>query len=170
LLDNILNISRIEDGLKDEAWESARVREQVDTAVDVVRNWAEQKGLWLKVNFADNVPERARLQTLKFQQILINLLTNAVKFTSKGGVTVDVMLSREAELVIRVTDTGIGVRNSNINHVFTPYWREAASGEGSGIGLSLSRDLARSVGGELKLLTADNEKGCVFELRVPLVV
>jgi signal transduction histidine kinase len=173
LVDNVLILSRAEAGVSDEVWESVRLRDQISLALDVIRTRAHQKNLWLKAHYSDNVPERARLQSTKFQQILINLLTNAVKFTNEGGIDVNVRLSREAELIIQVVDTGIGIKKENVERVFQVFFREnrdgKSSAEGSGLGLALARSLAQSMGGDLYLANRC-EAGCTFELKIPLVV
>jgi signal transduction histidine kinase len=110
------------------------------------------------------------------QQILLNLLTNAIKFTPPGGrirLEVSPKGSDGAFAVIRVSDTGIGIAPDQIDRIFEPFVQllDATPGEqeGLGLGLAISRDLARAMGGDL---VAFSEKGVgtTFELTLPLAL
>ena len=109
----------------------------------------------------------------KVQQVLINLLTNALKFTPKGGcVTVDAQMDSTGQFVLtRVCDTGIGIPADKLASIFEPFIqvdsRHARSVEGSGLGLAISRDLARGMGGDLSA-TSELGVGSVFTLSLPL--
>jgi signal transduction histidine kinase len=174
LLDNVLIISRAESETNCAGLEIINLRSLVAQTVEMVRPAAERKGLYIKLQVAPNVPESARLQPIKVQQILANLLTNAVKFTPQGGIDVSVRLSRGVELVFQVCDTGIGISGVNREAVFRAFWRENRADkngdEGAGLGLALARTLATSMGGELNLITSECNCGSTFELRIPLVV
>jgi signal transduction histidine kinase len=107
----------------------------------------------------------------RFQQILLNLVTNAVKFTGYGG-SVDISCDHDATMVhVRVTDTGVGVRPIDLERVFEPFVQidrhlTTASLQGIGLGLSISRELARAMHGDLTLLSIEG-KGSVFTLTLP---
>jgi signal transduction histidine kinase len=112
-----------------------------------------------------------RADQAKLEQILLNLLTNAVKFTSPGGrITID--LAKEDERVaIRVTDTGVGIPPDKLEAIFEPFVQVGRSlsspHEGTGLGLAISRDLARAMNGELSARSAVGT-GSTFTLHLPL--
>ena len=105
------------------------------------------------------------------QQVFSNLISNAIKFTEPGGsVTLSASLEDEGDLVIQVTDTGIGIAADQIAHVFEPF-TQADSGlarryEGSGLGLYFSRALVQAHGGTLTLHSVVGE-GTTAEIRMP---
>jgi signal transduction histidine kinase len=106
----------------------------------------------------------------KMQQILLNLLSNAFKFTSEGG-TVELTYGREgANIRIRVADTGRGIPDDKLEAIFQPFvqvdQRRIRDQAGIGLGLSISRDLARGMGGELSVESTVGS-GSVFTLSVP---
>jgi len=108
----------------------------------------------------------------RFQQILLNLITNATKFTLAGG-SIDVICDVHANAVrIRVMDTGLGVRPVDIERVFEPFVQidrhlTSATQQGVGLGLSISRELARAMRGDLTLESAEGV-GSTFTLTLPL--
>jgi signal transduction histidine kinase len=116
---------------------------------------------------------RARADREKTQQILINLLTNAVKFTPRNGrVTIRGRASESAAgTLLEVVDTGIGIPPDRLGSVFEPFVQvpgaNARRAEGTGLGLAISRDLARGMGGELTAESTLGE-GSTFTLRLPV--
>jgi signal transduction histidine kinase len=127
------------------------------------------KGLALRVPACD--PDlTARADGEKLQQVLLNLLSNAVKFTEPGG---DVVLDHAVDggrLLLRVHDTGIGVPAGELERIFEPFvqvdGRLTRTQDGAGLGLAISRDLARGMGGDL---TVESEpgRGSTFTLVLP---
>jgi signal transduction histidine kinase len=114
---------------------------------------------------------RAMADREKVQQILINLLTNAVKFTPAGG-SIGVEGRRAGDHVeIRVRDTGMGIPRDKLTSIFEPFvqveMEHAKRREGSGLGLAISRDLARGMGGNLAV-TSEINAGSTFTLALPL--
>jgi signal transduction histidine kinase len=105
------------------------------------------------------------------QQILLNLLTNALKFTGHGGtICVEAGNAGATDIYIRVTDTGVGIPQEMLEKVFEPFVQVDAthsrSAEGTGLGLAISRDLARGMRGDLRAQAAEG-KGSTFELTLP---
>jgi len=114
-----------------------------------------------------------RADAEKLQQILLNLLSNAVKFTGPGGtITIDCTAGSEVSdvVVVRVTDTGIGIPASRLRDIFEPFVQVDAShvrgSDGTGLGLAISRDLARGMGGDLTVESTPGV-GSVFTLALP---
>jgi signal transduction histidine kinase len=108
----------------------------------------------------------------RFQQILLNLITNAIKFTPDGG-RIDVTCDHESGVArVRVSDTGVGVRAVDIDRVFEPFVQidrhlTKATQQGVGLGLSISRELARAMHGDLTLQSAEGT-GSTFTLTLPV--
>ena len=175
LLNDILDISKIEAGQIVVTTERLRLPDLVDECVTLMSANAEQKGLVLAARIDPGVPEEIVCDSLRLRQILLNLIGNAVKFTAAGGVRVDIEMRGDAAsrmLTIAVCDTGIGIAAPHIEAIFRPF--EQADGSvarrfgGTGLGLSISRQLAELLGGTL---TAHSREGAgsQFVLTLPLV-
>ncbi len=156
LINDILELSRIEAG------QARVVRESLDIGLllrevgDMVRLAAERKGLSLLVN-CPALPPPMLLDAGKLRQVLINLVSNAVKFTERGSVTLGLAVSPGAAgaLALRFTvrDTGIGIAQSEIERVFEPFIQVAGARQqsGTGLGLTISREFVHLLGGSLSL-------------------
>jgi len=170
LINDVLTIAR---------FEGARPLEVISIPVNVMLSeveglcalQAKAKGLTLTVAQCDGEVLVAA-DAERFQQILLNLITNATKFTVAGG-RIDVMCDVHANAVrIRVKDTGVGVRPVDIERVFEPFVQidrhlTSATQQGVGLGLSISRELARAMRGDLTLESAEGV-GSTFTLTLPL--
>lgn len=168
LIEQILSLSRIEAGHEDMRVEQIDARTVVRDATALVEPLMAAKGLALHV---DVPPEPSALATdvTKVRQILLNLLTNAGKFTERGSVRCQ--LRAEAEMfVIDVSDTGRGISSKDLPHVFESFWQASAGDherpEGVGLGLSVSRRLARILGGEITVASVPGQ-GSTFSVRLP---
>ncbi|MBI3894029.1 MAG: response regulator [Candidatus Wallbacteria bacterium] len=134
---------------------------------------AESKGLKLEFQVGSRVPRGLFVDQGKLRQILINLLGNAVKFTSAGGISVRVdaldTTGEETLLTVEVTDTGIGMRPAELERLFTPFEQTEGGRKagGTGLGLAISREYARLMGGDI---TASSQPrvGSVFRVRLPV--
>ncbi len=151
--------------------ETVNFRDQVQCAAAVLSQKIEEKNLQLEIKVEPNVPELIKSNSLKFQQILVNLLSNAVKFTPRGKISIHAGCCNDL-LLIKVADTGIGIKPEAKDSLFRPFWREnrkeVRSQQGSGLGLALSRSLTRSLGGDLILLESHPGRGTTFEVQLPL--
>ncbi len=162
LINDILDFSKVEAGRLDLHPAAFRVRDAVDAAVRPLAVRARQKGLAVDCRVAADVPEAAVGDAGRFRQVLINLVGNAVKFTDRGGVTVDVTADdRDAggwTAHVAVADTGPGIPPAHIRTVFDAF----AQGDtaltrrhgGTGLGLAISTRLAGLMGGRLWLESA----------------
>lgn len=172
LLNDLLDLSKIEAGRMGVEMVDHDLRAQVSDTVDFWRGAAEAKGLTLTLTGAERLPRWVRGDPMRLRQVLNNLISNAVKFTTEGGVTVDIQpLAGGASAVeIEVRDTGPGLTEAQITRLFDPY--EQLGGEtarnfgGTGLGLAISRDLTRLMGGELAA-SPTPEGGARFVLRLP---
>ena len=129
-----------------------------------------EKGLTF--SFTSNAPDLfARANAVKLRQIVLNLLSNAVKFTAEGGhVSITCDAGEQAGTVaIQVADTGIGIAAGHLEKVFEPFVQvgaAASSDDGVGLGLSISRDLARAMGGDVSVRSTPG-KGSTFTVTLP---
>jgi PAS domain S-box-containing protein len=169
LINDVLNLSRIEAGRVDYVVERVPLLEVVNSVTPMVEPQLESKRLGLESFIPQNVVASADRE--KVQQILLNLLTNAIKFTGEGG-SICVEAGKESDRVfLKVIDTGIGIAPEMLESVFEPFTQVDAShsraAEGTGLGLAISRDLARGMSGDL---TAESTpgSGSAFELTLPV--
>ena len=170
LVNDVLDLSRIEAGRMEYRIEEIDLPSVVSSVFPMVEPQVAQAGLTLDT--AIDAALRARADREKTHQILINLLTNAVKFTPRGG-RVAVRARRDAServVLVDVSDTGIGIAPEKLASVFEPFVQvqseQSRRSEGTGLGLAISRDLARGMGGDL---TASSTLGAgsTFTLHLP---
>jgi CheY-like chemotaxis protein/CHASE3 domain sensor protein len=172
LINDILDLSKIEAGKVELSWDRLPIARTVESLAAGVRPIAEQKGLALRTVVDPDVPDHLDSDAQRLGQILKNLLSNAVKFTERGEVTLRVSMARPDTVAFAVHDTGMGIAADQQSVVFEAF-RQADVGThrrygGTGLGLSISRDLARRLGGDLTVRSAPGE-GSVFTLTLPTV-
>jgi two-component system, chemotaxis family, CheB/CheR fusion protein len=169
LLEEILHFSRLEEGQVTVKMATFDAREVAGEAGDMVKLAASEAGLHFHLDLPD---EAVTLESDpdKLRQILLSLLGNAVKFTEEGEVRLGLQI-RTGWAVFEVTDTGIGIAPEHLELVFERFWRvEGSSGPsaaGTGIGLSVARQLTSMLGGELEVGSGFG-RGSTFSLRLPL--
>ncbi|WP_373008060.1 response regulator [Hyphomonas sp.] len=170
LLNDILDLSRIEAGRLDISPVVANVRDRISCIKRTFAPVVRKKGLTLEVAFDPKLPEFLSLDTKRVRQCIDNLVFNAVKFTSTGGVTIAVLageMSRDGRVgvTVHVCDTGIGVPDEQRAKLFQNFEQgsETTSRKfgGSGLGLAISRRLARLMGGDITC-TSNPGEGSVF--------
>ena len=167
LINDILNYAKIESGQLDLQIGPLRVEETVTALEEIVFPQVRAKGLDLDVAACEGsvLADREKLQ-----QVLLNLVTNAIKFTTAGGIGVRCTTS-DSTIAIAITDTGMGIPADKIGLIFDPFIQIARSltnvkHEGVGLGLSISRDLARAMGGDITVQSAVG-RGSVFTVTLP---
>jgi signal transduction histidine kinase/CheY-like chemotaxis protein/HPt (histidine-containing phosphotransfer) domain-containing protein len=173
VVNDILDFSKMEAGRLAVNLEPVELRGLVETVIEPTILAAEVKGLQFSSTVADDVPACLMLDPLRLRQILVNLLTNAVKFTAAGtvglAVTCTTGSSSELMLCFAIGDSGIGMSPEQCGRLFEPFTQADASTTkvfgGTGLGLSISRRLARLLGGDI---TVDSEHGAgsVFRLHL----
>jgi len=177
VLNDILDLSKIEAGRIELEQADFDLREPVERAADLWRTAASEKGLALQVEIPPDAPRFVIGDSTRIRQILLNLLSNAVKFTNAGGIHLSVSVEpvdsdgRHA-MRIQVSDTGGGIAPEAAERLFQPFVQEDASVSrrfgGTGLGLSISRSLARLMDGDL---TYESELGSgttfTLSLRLP---
>jgi CheY-like chemotaxis protein len=156
IVNDILDYSKVQAGGLHLEREAIDLSTLLDRSLSLVTEKARTKHLDLQVQVAEDVPRQLVGDGRRVEQILVNLLTNAVKFTHNGSVTVAVSSSTASDsrvvLQVEVIDTGIGVAPEELGQLFTPF-RQLRQGHartfgGTGLGLSISRQLARAMNGE----------------------
>jgi PAS domain S-box-containing protein len=169
VINDLLNYSRIEAGQISLDIAPVPVHEMLDSSVAMMAPQAELQGLLLEL---ERCPPNVwlRADRTKVEQILLNLLSNAIKFTPAGG-RVSVICEPDGDIVrIAITDTGVGIDEDQQEAIFEPFVQVGRSlsnpGEGTGLGLAISRDLARAMGGTLKVRST-REVGSTFTLALP---
>jgi signal transduction histidine kinase/HAMP domain-containing protein/ActR/RegA family two-component response regulator len=173
LIDDILDLSKIEAGRMDvqpAEFRFADVRAYVQRAF---APQAEEKGLAFAVEIASDLPEAMVTDPQRLQQILRNLLSNSVKFTSSGSVTLQIARTGDDAVAFRVIDTGIGIAEDKLELVFEAFQQADGTTSrrygGTGLGLSISLELARLLGGVITV-SSQPGLGSTFTLTVPLEV
>ncbi len=169
LINDILDLSKVEAGQMFLELETVSIAETVGQVMNTIEPIAAKKGVRVEAN----VGAAGRLQAdpHKMVQMLLNLVSNAVKFTPEGG-SVTIAAQRQAETVeITVTDTGIGIAKSDLDRLFREF-QQLDSGpgrhqEGTGLGLALTKRLAALHGGDVRVVS-EVGKGSVFTLELPL--
>ena len=185
LINEILDLSKIEAGHMDVTVQKIAVQGLADSVRGIFQHIASEKDLTLDVVVSQDVPTMFNTDGGRLEQIIRNLLSNALKFTEAGGVTVeigrpasDVDLTRSGltpgdTLAISVADTGIGIPLDKQKIIFEAFQQVeggiARKYGGTGLGLSISRELARLLGGELQL-TGSSSEGSTFTVYVPSVL
>lgn len=173
VIDEILDLSKIEAGklqLKIAKFSIPRVIAQVKSILSPLAN---EKNLTLHFETEGSVPEKINSDSSKLQHILLNLLGNAIKFTSEGIITLTVKLAEESSepvLHFNVIDTGIGMSSDEVKHLFEPFTQVDSSMTrrfgGTGLGLTLAKQLAQALGGDVILHSSTPGQGSTFVAKI----
>ncbi|HEY4573986.1 MAG TPA: response regulator [Thermoanaerobaculia bacterium] len=171
LIADLLDVSRIITGKLRLDFKPVDLRRIIDAALDSVRPAADAKGIQLEVSIAP-LASPVLGDADRLQQVIWNLLSNSIKFTSRGG-RVDVRLREaDANAVIQVSDTGIGIRPDFLPYVFDRFRQAEGSitrtHGGLGLGLSIVRHLIELHGGTAEVESEGEGKGATFTVRLPL--
>jgi PAS domain S-box-containing protein len=173
LIDNLLDLAKIEAGRTELIQKTFNVREWLAQLVDQTRSLADEKGLKYEATLSPDVPADIEGDPSRLKQIALNLISNAIKFTEKGEVRVNIQLQEPDHWLIAVSDTGIGIP-PHMQEVIFDKFRQADGSftrkhGGSGLGLSIVRDLALIMGGGVRV-RSEVGKGSTFTVVLPLKV
>lgn len=182
LINEILDLAKIEAGKMEFSREDVSIAKLSENLEEAFKALAEEKGLDFDVELGESLPKTLHTDKKRVTQVLKNLLSNAFKFTSKGGVTVRIdrpgglpdvaghPLDDKASIAFSISDTGIGIAEEKQNIIFSAF--QQADGNidrkfgGTGLGLSISTHIADLLGGEIQL-TSQEGKGSTFTLILP---
>lgn len=169
LIDEILDLSKIESGKMELDYQEVNIPEVISEIRDLFQQMAREKNIRLDISMAADVPVRIETDRLRLEQVLRNLMSNAMKFTASGGVTLEVV-NQGATLMFQVKDTGIGIPKDKLDTIFEAFQQADGSTRrkfgGTGLGLSISRQLARLLGGDVTVTSLEGV-GSTFTLVVP---
>ena len=176
LIDDILDLSRIEADRLELELGPFRLEALVGEIVQTLRGRAERKGISLGLELGEEIPEVLTGDRKRLRQVLINLLGNAIKFTEQGKVKFAVasesLGNREHRIEFTVSDTGIGIPREKLETIFDPFQQADSSTArrygGTGLGLSISRKLSEMMGGHLTV-ESNAGRGSAFRLGLTLI-
>ncbi len=174
LVNDILDLSKIESGKMEITPVAFRLDSMLNDIVLGIQVRAKQKGLELKLDVDPNTPVALCGDDIRIKQVLINLLTNAVKYTQSGSVTFAVSVDEknplDPQLLFRVSDTGIGIKQEDLPYIFEKYQRvdeeHTRHIEGTGLGMSIVTDLLKLMHGTIQVQSSYG-MGTTFEVRIP---
>jgi hypothetical protein len=171
ILNDILDMAKLEAGTLSVSPEAVALRDLVGDVQQLMQPLAAAKSLALGIDVDAQLPERVRLDGTRVRQVLYNLISNAIKFTDSGRVTLEVRPVGSEWLALAVTDTGAGIDADMLPRLFQRFGQGDDSPSrrhgGTGLGLEISRNLARLMGGDLTVQSAPG-RGSRFEMRLPL--
>ncbi|WP_421775007.1 ATP-binding protein [Gracilimonas sp.] len=171
LLNEILDLSKIEAGKIDVRLEDVEIPDICDRAERLFRPIAREKNLSFECTLNGTSNKNLKTDRLRLDQVLNNLISNAIKFTTQGSVRLEVFNAKSDRVAFRVHDTGIGIPVERQKHIFKSYIQaEGSSTEkrfgGTGLGLAISKEIAHLLGGEITL-ESEPGKGSCFTLFLP---
>lgn len=168
-IDEMITFSRLQSGEERVETEVVAIGAIVRGVVATVEPWAAAKGLAFRVTAPDE-PAAVETDPTRTRQVLLKLLSNAVKFTEKGEVALEAALLEDGRAVFRVRDTGPGIAPAHLPRIFEPFWQADQSitrrAGGSGLGLAVASGLTRLLRGELKVESTPGV-GSTFTLSLP---
>ncbi|PHP19225.1 histidine kinase [Sphingobium sp. IP1] len=172
LINDILDLSKIEAGHVEIQPASVSLERLVGDMQKLFQPVADERGLRFEVELDEHCPRTLETDRLRLEQVLKNLLSNALKFTERGSVRLAVARAGDDKLAIAVKDTGIGIAKDQQDHIFEAFHQADGTISrkygGTGLGLSISRELVRLLGGSIRLESKVGE-GSRFIVTLPLV-
>ncbi|NJD60225.1 MAG: PAS domain-containing sensor histidine kinase [Anaerolineales bacterium] len=167
MVNELLELSRIESGRVPLIIIPTHPKEIITPAVDRLRLQAERQGLSLSIECADDIPQ-VMADATRIQQVLVNLLHNAIKFTPSGGEVKVRVLEHEHEIYFTVEDNGIGIAGDDIPRIFERFYKvdRSRATSGTGLGLAIARHLVEAHGGRI-WVESQLGKGSVFYFTIP---
>ncbi len=178
IINDILDFSKLEAGKLEVDSIPFNIETILDQTKSALLYSAESKGVYFDIKVDDKMAECYLGDPFRLYQVILNLCTNAIKFTENGGLLVEISVAKENKasqlLIIDFTDTGIGIAENKIKDLFKSFSQTdigtARKYGGTGLGLSIARQLAEAMGGTLELLKSKMDQGSTFRLSMNLPV
>jgi PAS domain S-box-containing protein len=172
LINNILDISRIEAGKAVFRSDPIKLRACLQAATNIVSFELKEKNLALNIDFDPKLPRLIQGDETRLRQIILNLLHNAIKFTDRGTISIEVIRAGERRIQFRIADTGIGMNKEALANVFEPFYQTGQTSQklkGTGLGLAITKHLIELMHGHI---TVESElgKGTIFAFTIELPV
>jgi len=173
LIDEILDLAKIESGKMNLEYHDVAINDVVKDLRSLLNPLVQEKGITFDIEIEENVEKIIETDRLRLDQILRNLLSNALKFTAEGSIKLNIKKDPKNKdfIIFSVKDTGIGIPEEKQKIIFEAFQQADGSTQrkfgGTGLGLSISREIAKLLGGELSLKSKVNE-GSEFSLAIPL--
>lgn len=174
LINDILDLSKIEAGRMEIELIDCSMQQIVSEVLSTLRVRAQEKGIELRCSWPDGVPERIQTDPARLKQLVFNLVGNAVKFTSEGHVGLNVHFDRAAKtptMQLRIEDTGVGIPRAKLESIFDPFVQADCSVTrefgGTGLGLAICRRIVEALGGTIKV-ESEVGSGSAFIVDVPV--
>ncbi|MGA2060233.1 MAG: ATP-binding protein [Thermoguttaceae bacterium] len=175
LINDILDLSKIESGKMEMDLGPCHLPSMVADVAGMMRPRAEERKSTLEIRYTGQLPETIRTDGARLRQVIVNLVGNAVKFTENGSIRIGVLFlpqwrPDQSAVSMEVTDTGIGIRQEAMTHLFEPFTQAERSTNwkygGTGLGLAISRQIVTALGGELSVQSLPGE-GSTFTVTIP---
>lgn len=173
IINDILDLSKVEAGHLNYDFQRVDIKNLIEELINFMSIKARDKRLILRYEIDKKVPRTINTDPIRVRQILLNLIGNSIKFTAKGEIQVKVFArtrGKKRKLYFEVTDTGIGIAKGKTESIFDVFVQADDSTTrkfgGTGLGLALSRRLAKALGGNIRLLNSEEDKGTTMVLQV----
>lgn len=177
LINNLLNLSKIESGTIEFIPQKASVKDIISSVIQELRFEAKKKNLYLRLEKPTLYPTQGKklpnilIDIEKIRQVVLNIVDNAIKYSNAGGITIKVK-SQEESLLVEIADTGEGMTKQEISHLFKSFSRGTAGSrlwtEGAGLGLYVSKKFVGMHNGKIWAESPGKEKGSIFYIELPI--
>ncbi len=172
LVNNFLNIARMDAGKDLLLINRVQVKTVMEEIVKELESMKEKKGIYVKILTEGNIPEITTDRN-KVKEAIYNVVNNAIKYTEKGGVTIQISAKDDESVLISVKDTGIGIEKEQMRKMFKKSFERGnnvkqINAEGVGIGLYLSARIIKNLKGEIWAKSKGNNKGSIFYIKLPI--
>ena len=177
LVNDILNVTRIETGGLEMKFEKSSLEEVINTVVEELKGTADQKGIFLKFEKPKEPLSQILIDKDKIRQVILNVVDNAIRYTNKGGVALNAKCQMpnaktEGKITIEVKDTGEGMTKEELSKLFESFSRGVAGTrlytEGVGLGLYIARKLIEMHDGKIWAESPGPGKGSTFYIELPI--
>lgn len=176
LINNILDLSKIESGKLDFSYEPSDIKKLIEDVINMLKTKSKEKNLQLNFIFSKDLPNVLYIEELRIKQVLINLINNSIKFTKKGYIEIEASVQNKSDdyldLILKVEDTGIGIPEKHHKKVFQAFDQidkpDSKKYEGTGLGLAITQQLVNHMNGRIEL-ESEVGKGSIFTVTLERV-